>query len=288
MKIGLSTYSLVQLIYKNEMTVLDAIQWIADNGGEHVEIVPFGFTLADNPQLVEDIRKKAEDVGLEISMYSILANLLQETEEDYEREIKRLMDAVDITHNLGAKFMRHDVVAFRNMPEDPVKQFEIDLPKIVEGCKRIADYAAQYGIITTIENHGFYVNGSERVQRVLNAVNKPNFKTTVDVGNFLCVDQDPLIGVKDNMRFAAMIHLKDFYVRKYYDNPGEGWFRTSHGNYLRGAIVGQGDMDIRHIIKIIKDSGYDGYISVEFEGLEDPRIGSKYGMDNAKRIWNEV
>ena len=50
-KIGLSTYSLLNALKSGEMTVLDAIAWIAENGGEHMEIVPYGFTLVDNPEL---------------------------------------------------------------------------------------------------------------------------------------------------------------------------------------------------------------------------------------------
>jgi sugar phosphate isomerase/epimerase len=57
---------------------------------------------------------------------------------------------------------------------------------------------------------------------------------------------------------------------------------------LRGAIVGQGDIDMPEVIRIIKNSGYDGYISVEFEGMEDCRIGSRIGIDNAKRVWAEA
>ncbi len=48
MKIGLSTYSLLKAIKAGEMDVLDVVQWIADNGGKHMEIVPYGFTLVDN------------------------------------------------------------------------------------------------------------------------------------------------------------------------------------------------------------------------------------------------
>lgn len=59
MKLGVSTYSLLPAIRSGEMSVLDAIQWIADNGGEHVEIVPFGFQLVDNPSLTDEVREKA-------------------------------------------------------------------------------------------------------------------------------------------------------------------------------------------------------------------------------------
>jgi hypothetical protein len=51
MKVGLSSYSLLAALKKGEMTILDAIQWVAENGGEHMELVPYGYTLVDNPEL---------------------------------------------------------------------------------------------------------------------------------------------------------------------------------------------------------------------------------------------
>ncbi len=290
MKVGLSTYSLVRLIRGGEMDVLEAIQWIGENGGEHVEIVPFGFDLVDNDQLIDAIREKADEVGIEISNYAILANVIQEDEDAYKKEIERICTHVDIANKLGVKLMRHDVSAFSRPPEENIiANFQRDFSKMVDACTKIADYADQYGITTTIENHGFYVNGSDRVQALLNAVDRPNFKTTLDVGNFLCVDEDPLVGVKKNLPYTVMVHFKDFYIRPSYRDPGEGdWFRSNHGTYLRGSIIGHGDIDVWQAVKMIKDSGYDGYISIEFEGMEDCKVGSKIGMDNVRRIWNEV
>lgn len=290
MKVGLSTYSLLDAINAGEMDVLDVVQWIADNGGEHMEIVPYGFTLVDNLELADAVREKAKEVGIELSNYALPGNFVQDTEEEFEQEVARLKEHVDLIHRMGIKHMRHDVIAFSLPPEKrTIAHFEESLPKIVEGSQRIADYAAQFGITTTIENHGAAVQHSDRVQRVIQAVNRPNFKTTLDIGNFLCVDEDPIVGVKKNLPYASLIHFKDFYIRPYDQNPGGGkWFRTANDNYLRGAIVGQGDINIRAIVKLIKESGYDGYVTLEFEGMEECREASKIGMENLKRLWNEA
>ncbi len=290
MKIGLSTYSLLNAITAGEMDVLDVVQWIADNGGEHMEIVPYGFTLVDNLELADAVREKAKEVGIELSNYSLPGNFVHETEAEFEAEVERLKEHVDLINRMGIKHMRHDVIAFTLPPEKrTIAHFEKSLPKIVEGSRLIADYAAQFGITTTIENHGSAVQHSDRVQRVIEAVDRPNFKTTLDIGNFLCVDEDPIVGVKKNLPYASLVHFKDFYFRPYYQDPGAGkWFRTSNDNYLRGSIVGQGDINIREIVKLIKDSGYDGNITLEFEGMEECREASKIGMDNIKRFWAEV
>jgi inosose dehydratase len=130
------------------------------------------------------------------------------------------------------------------------------------------------------------MQGSERVQRLVLAVDRENFRTTLDVGNFLCVDEDPVSAVQNNLPFASMVHMKDFYIRE--SVPCDGWINTTHGRYLRGAIVGLGDVDIPKIIKMIKAFGYDGYVSIEFEGWEDCRMGSKIGMANVKKLWEEA
>ena len=290
MKVGLSTYSLVKELREEKMSILDVIQWIADHGGEHMEIVPYGFTVVDDEELADQIREKAAEVGIELSAYSLPANFVQETDEALLEEVDRLKKHVDIVNRMGIKIMRHDVTAFNLQPEErTIHYFEEHFSKMVKGSQLLADYAAQFGITTTIENHGFNVQSSDRVQRVIHAVDRGNFKTTLDVGNFLCIDEDPLVGVKKNIPYAAIVHFKDFYIRPYYENPGEGeWFRTVNDNYLRGAIVGHGDLNIRELITLVKNSGYDGYLTVEFEGMEDAKIGSKIGMDNVRRLWHEA
>ncbi|BBH18849.1 sugar phosphate isomerase [Paenibacillus baekrokdamisoli] len=287
MKLGLSSYSLYQEIQAGKMTILDALQWSAENGAEHMEIVPFGFSLVDQPDVVDAIVNKAKEVGIELSNYSIGANFIQPSEEAYELEIARVMREVDIANALGVKLMRHDV-ASRPMEETSVTNYYTDLPRLIEACQRIADHASTYGITTSVENHGYYIQHSDRVQALVQGVNRENFRTTLDVGNFMCADENSVAAVKNNLPIASVIHLKDFYLRPANQFPGEGWFPTLSGNYLRGAIVGQGDIDMWEVISVIKKSGYDGYISIEFEGLEPCTFGSKAGLDNARRIWNAV
>ncbi|TSB46072.1 sugar phosphate isomerase/epimerase family protein [Alkalicoccobacillus porphyridii] len=290
MKVGLSTYSLLAAIEAGEMTVLDILQWVADNGGEHVEIVPYGFSLVDDRALATAVKEKASELGLVISSYSMPANFVQETKAEFDAEVARLKKHVDLLHFMNIRHMRHDVTLFTLPPEKrTIEYFENSLPQIIEGSRQIADYAAQFDITTTIENHGMAVQHSDRVQRVVQAVDRPNFKTTVDIGNFLCVDEDPIVGVSKNLPLASLVHVKDFYIRPSYEHPGEGkWFESAHGNFLRGSIFGQGDVNTREIIKRIKHSGYDGYLTLEFEGMEDCRLGSKIGMDNVRRLWEEA
>lgn len=284
MKLGLSTYSLYRAIESGEMKVTDAIDWIAEQGCEHVEIVPIGFDIR-TPGLIEEIVARAAAAGLEISNYAVGANFAVEDEEAYEAEIERVKGEVDIALALGVKKMRHDVASRQGAS---VGQFWRELPRLADACRRIAEYAASVGVVTSVENHGYYMQSSERVLGLLAETNHPNFRLTLDIGNYMCLDEDPAAAVKRSIGEASIVHLKDFYLRRGDRDPGEGWFKTAAGNYLRGSIFGQGDIDVREVLRSVKGSGYDGYLSLEFEGMEECKQGSRIGLANARRIWSEV
>lgn len=288
MKLGLSTYSLQPLLQSGEMNVSQAFRWIAEQGGEHVEVCAIGvLNLLNFPEKVEEVVSASKAAGLSISNYCVGGNFVQPDEEAYRQEIETVKKHVEIASALGVRTMRHDV-ASRPKTEGTVEQFRSDLPKLVEACREIADYAAGFGITTSVENHGFYLQSSERVLTLVHEVDRPNFKATLDIGNFLCVDESPAPSVRRTLPHACMVHLKDFYVRPVTRNPGAGWFQSKDGNYLRGAIVGQGDIDIYEVLGIIRESGYDGFVSIEFEGMEENRKGSKIGLENVRRIWSEI
>jgi sugar phosphate isomerase/epimerase len=285
MKIGVSTYSLSQAIQSGEMSVVEAIAYIAEIGGEHVEIVPIGFNLSANPELIPVIRQKAQNIGIEISNYAIGAEFSSLDEEVYENEITRVMKEVDIAVQLGVKLMRHDVASAADIS---IENFAVLLPRLAEACRRVADYAATFGITTSIENHGYFLQASDRVQALIHATDRANFRTTLDIGNFMCADENSVVAVKKNIDYASMVHIKDFYLRSFEQHPGEGWFPTAHGNHLRGAIIGNGDIDMRSVLKVVKQSGYDGFLSVEFEGMEECKKGTRIGLNNLKQLWNKI
>jgi len=285
MKLGISTYSLYQAFTANEMTVPDMINYAASIGAEHIEIVPLGFDLSQDQQLIADIKSRALQCGVELSNYAIGANFADLDKQALELEIDRVKREVDIAAELGIQRMRHDVAS---SSDRSISNFLKQLPQLTYACQQIADYAQRYGITTSVENHGYFVQHSDRVQTLVDQVNRENFRTTLDIGNFLCVDEAVLSGVTNNLSLASIVHVKDFYYRQASYLGGEGWFSTSHGNWLRGAIVGHGDIDIVSVISFVKRAGYDGYITIEFEGMEPCKQGTKLGFDYIHKLWHSL
>lgn len=324
MKLGISSYCLSPYLYRGEMTINEVIDWAKEHGAEHLELVPFGLPLLKengeiNSEYVEGIRAHAEKVGMRLSAFSLNACVIKPTEEGRRAEIERVKKYIDICNMLGIKKMRHDTCSGqhpegKNTPE----QFEVDFPVFVSAIQELADYAASLGMSTTLENHGLYVNGADRLIRLLKAADRPNVGLTVDVGNYLCVDDIPETAVAKSVKYADMIHMKDFYIRRYENMlPQKGMYvdgpikgpqtppqtpedyrnmpltfgyvgTASKNNILRGAILGQGDLDIPRILGIIKSSGYDKEISIEFEGMEENKAATEYCLDTMRYFWDKL
>ncbi len=293
MKFGLSSYSFNQRVRTGEMSILDVIDWVADSEAEHLEFAVLSEeadapipNINTAPEQVEAVIERATSRGVELSNLAVGADFFTDDADQHRAEVERIKSYVDLASRLGMSRLRHDVVG-RNRPEgDDTPAFDRALPLIVKAAKEIAQYAAPLGIRTSLENHGFFVQSSDRVRRIIHAVDEPNFGTTLDIGNFLCVDEDPTVAVPLNLPYANIVHFKDFYVRA--EDPGDGWFASRGGKYLRGAIVGNGDIDIRAICRAIKASGYDGHASIEFEGQEDCLIGCARGVANAKTLFSQA
>jgi sugar phosphate isomerase/epimerase len=65
---------------------------------------------------------------------------------------------------------------------------------------------------------------------------------------------------------------------------GEGWFESNGGAKLQGAIVGEGVVDVAGCLRALKRTRYSGFLSLEFEGPEDPRVGCSKGLANLRSI----
>jgi sugar phosphate isomerase/epimerase len=296
-KFGVSIYSVSRKFYSKEWTPMQGIKWLAEQGAEAIEMVPFGIDFINDPSMIDKCLDAAKEAGVPIVNFSLNANFLQLTDEEYTAEVARVKQYIDVAGKLKVPTMRIDCAGFRRPIEtNTTANFIKELPTIVKTYEDLCAYASQYGITILLENHGFHVNGADRTAFVFEAMKGKNFGGQLDCGNFVCVDELPDVAIKKNIGYATTIHMKDFYIRPESRDPGDAsqfncsnsWFRSVSGRYLRGSILAQGDLDIPAIIATIKHSGFDGNIFIEYEGMEDCEYGTKVSLENLKRIWAQA
>lgn len=284
MNLGVSSYSFNQALKNGKYDLLE-IPAVAKNiGFDEIEFVGFDQADGDDEAYALKLKAACDTCGIRVGNYTIAGDFLSGSGGDLDAEVERLKGEVRIAKALGSPGMRHD--AAWGLPEGTAHNVGFDdvLPRLAEGCRRLTEYAAGLGIKTMVENHGYFAQDSERVEKLVRGVNHPNFGLLVDMGNFMCADEDPTAAVSRVARYAFHFHVKDFHFKKGCEiDPGEGWFPTRGGHYLRGAIAGHGSADVFTCLKIMKRAGYDGTVSLEFEGLEDCERGIEMGLANVKR-----
>ena len=283
MKFSVSSYSFQRLLNSGKYTQLDLIGVAKEMGFDGIEFIDLMPTdgMSDLEYAVV-LRDAAEKVGIEIVAYTIGADFLGE--KGWEAEAQRLFGQVDVAEALGAKLMRHDATGGFKGEDAKYKSFDSALPILANGCRMVTEYAVQKGIATMVENHGYFCQDSVRVEKLVNEVANPNFGLLVDMGNFMCADDEPAKAVGTVAKYAKHVHAKDFHKKSGNGpDPGDGFFRTRGGDYLRGAVVGHGDVPVYQCVQTLKRSGYNGYVTIEFEGVEDNEWAIKTGLENIKK-----
>lgn len=282
MKLSVTSYSFSQLLRAGKMTQADVPQAAHELGFDGVEFTDLdGQTYDEQCRLADTIRENAEALGIPVVCYAVSANMYQPTKEASDAEVERICRKVDLAKRLGAPRMRHDMTFALGKSGDAVS-FDRMLPVMAENTRRITEYAAEQGIVTLTENHGTVSQDSDRIERLYNAVAHENFGLLLDVGNFACADEDSFRAVGRLAPYARHVHAKDFAPA-----VSDG-FLTRGGRRIRGTVIGEGMIPIAPCLGALLHAGYDGYVTVEYEGSEDALTAIARGKANLEALLKTV
>lgn len=260
MKIGVSSYSYARWMRETDASLLDVCRHAAETGFDAIEFTTLGGE--DRLALARELRALCEELGLDIAAYTVGADLAS---GDGCAAVEALCREIDIAAALGAPILRHDVCF--SLPEGMT--WEDAIKVMVPRIREVTSYARERSIRTCTENHGHIFQDSARVRALIDAVGDDNYRWLVDLGNFLCVDEPPEQAVRVAADYAIHVHAKDFYL---YTDPATypaASFATRGDRRLVGTVVGRGVVPVAKCLAILREAGYDGTLSLEFEGTED-------------------
>ncbi len=282
---SVSSYSFSGYIREGKMTQFDTIKKAAEMGFEAIEFTDLelldGLTEAET---AKKYKEEAERCGIKIAAYTVGASLIKDTEEETRAEIERVKAKVDIAAILGAPVMRHDAY----FAQSKYRSFDLSLPELAKNIREITEYAETKGIKTMVENHGRICQDSDRMERIFNAVNHKNFGLLVDMGNFMCVDEEPYLAVSRVAPYAFHVHAKDFTRYEYGFAPLSGSIPTRSLAQIVPAVCGTGDVPLERCLAILKAVGYDGCVSIEYEGALDCIAALTMGLSNLKKAFERI
>ncbi|MBQ9855533.1 MAG: sugar phosphate isomerase/epimerase [Clostridia bacterium] len=263
------------------MSFHEAVDYAKTLGLDAIEPYPSREFARPDVDEAKRLKEYADEMGVGISCFSMAANIVT---GDRKAAIEELKGYADVAAAMGSPYLHHTLLPVLNFSELGLT-FREAMKKAVEGVREISDYAAEKGIQCLYEDQGFYFNGVQRFDDFLGKVNR-NVGVVADLGNILFVGEEP---EAFTARFAPLVkhvHVKD-YLRKdsRWPNPGEGWYIDRNGGYLRGTVVGHGTVNFQRVFSVLQSVGYEGYFSLEYDGMEDAYRANKLGLANMKRYY---
>jgi sugar phosphate isomerase/epimerase len=266
MKVSLSMWSVHRYWYEGQWDTVRFIEFAASAGAQGVELLSCFWR--DKEKEIPLIEQALQAHGLPVACFCACNNFVTEDAQARRDQVKEVTDAVDAAVRFGAK-----VVRVFSGDSNGRLSYETALQHIVDGLKASARYAEENGVVLCLENHGLFAGLSGQVLDVIRRVGSDALRSTFDTGNFLLVGQDPREALEELKPYVRHVHVKDFEKLP----PGEtsrGYAALTGERYV-GRIVGEGEIDLAHLLGELHRSGYDGWLSVEFEGEEEQTLGSE-------------
>ena len=279
-KLSLAQWSIHKMIFEENVdpyTFAEKAKGWGFSGLEYVsalynkELEKSNFSEEAMALFVEKCNAESKKYGLENLLIMIDGQGDLATTDDKERDaaVKNHYKWVDAAAAMGCHSIRVNLSGSTN-PEEWISNS-------VDGLTKLATYAKEKNINIIVENHGGLSSNAAKLAEVMEKVNMPNCGTLPDFGNFClrredgsvyngaCAEEyDRYKGTKELMPFAKGVSAKSYNF-------------DASGNETK--------IDFYKMLQIIKDSGYKGYIDVEYEGDE---LGEEEGIIATKELLLKV
>lgn len=257
-RIGISSYSFWGFNREDLRPIDVCLEHAAAMGFDGFEILQKQLTSTETAELMK-IKRRAFLLGMDLMGYSTHQGFLSPDEAKRKGNLDHTIACLEQAYQLGIPTMRvnsgtwgtsksfDDLMANRGQ-EKPLEGFDEEdaYGWVIEAYQKLAAEAGKRGVVMGLENHWGLGRTPKGVKRVIDAVDSPWLKATLDTGNFL---EDPYDRLRQLAPDCVLLQAK-----------------TYHG----GGVWYTLELDYPRIAKIMKEAGFTGYVSLEFEGKEDP------------------
>jgi sugar phosphate isomerase/epimerase len=183
--------------------------------------------------------------------------------EDSEPQIAWCVDAIRAAEALGTPAIRADTI-MRNQATEPR---DSRIERYVAAMREVLRRTEGSPVAIGMENHGAQGNDPEFLAGVLDAISDPRLGLTLDTGNFYWSGQPLSELYRIYARFAPRVrhtHMKSIaYPPEERERRREtGW---KYGEYA--SPLAPGDIDLSRVLKLFREAGYDGSLTIENESL---------------------
>lgn len=267
--IGVSTYSFWQFRRHPELRSIEkCLELAADMGFDGVEILKVQMEGEPTNAQLQKIKQRAFTLGLDLMGYSTHQSFVKPDKAERQKNVDATIDMIEEAYRLGIPTLRintgrwgtsgsFDELMANKGIEPTLEGYTDDegFKWVIDSMEKLIPKAEKCGVTMGLENHWGLGRTAEGVMRVVDAVDSPWLQVTMDTGNFF---EDRERQLKMLAPHAVLLQAKTYY-------GGGTWYTL--------------DIDYADIAKIMEDAGYRGYVSLEFEGKDDPIESVKKSLE---------
>lgn len=222
--------------------MLQFIDYCADQGCLGAELTSYFFPKTVDDSYLREVRRRAFLRGIIVSGTAVGNNFALPKGEKRDQEIASVKQWIDRASIMGAPHIR----IFAGAPAAGLSL--ADAQKLcIEAIEECCDYAGQKGIYLGLENHGGIVAEPEGLLDIVKAVRSPWFGVNLDTGNF---HTDPYNDLAKCAPYAVNVQIKVEIKRKDQKESEPA--------------------DLSRLVRILRDAGYQGFVTLEYEEKPDP------------------
>ena len=263
MKMGITVYGAHLLVPEEGRTVAKIIRAAAHVGFDGIDL---GYYWGEDRKAeFEEAKKVADGEGIAIANYIVGNNFGNAAAENrLDAEIDKVKNALEEAAYFNCKTLRVFGGGY-NLDWDEYS------PRIAEALAICAETAEKCNVVMALEDHGALCKNSREQLFYINQVNSPYLRANADIGNFWFPgDELPIDGVRNLGEYVAMVHVKDYL-----------FLNDCH----IACPVGEGVIDFRSCFRALRNAGYDGYVTLEYEcSIGEPRRGITTSLVNMRKF----
>jgi len=253
-----------------------------------------GFLELRNPAFWPVARRMVEDAGMSIPMLCCSPDFTHPDPAFRAEQIAREKSWIDMCAELGGKYCR--VLSGQRRPE--VSRAD-GIRYAAESIQECLPHAAERGVTLIIENHykDNYWEYPEFAQKMdifcdlVAAVEHPNFGVNYDPSNTFLAGEDPLELLRRVRHRVVTMHASD---RTLIEGTIEDLRReendsVGYAKRLRHGEIGCGLNDYDEIFRLLKEVGFNGWISIEdgVNGFEELLRSAQFLNRKIAQYWGE-
>jgi sugar phosphate isomerase/epimerase len=225
---------------------------------------------------VNDLKKMCDDRGIKIVCSTFGADLNFSDKNSRNPGIEACKKEFETAVILSAP-----VVMIPTPPKQGLSSAE-SRKNWIAGLGEAAVFAKDAGLILTVENFPGLESPFVTAEELLEAVNEvPDLRITFDNGNAFS-GEDPAESFRKCAKYVVHAHFKDWEVST---GKKEGWREMRKGGYHIPALIGEGAINQKSCLDAIRDSGYKGYINIEYE---DDKYNAYEGVERAVKYLRNI